>query len=239
MSTHTTRTTRGLPHALPPGETLLWQGSPTFRALALGAFHVKAWGIYVAIMLAWGVISALASHRSMQMAEAAGFWSLFLGVIALAMVLGFAYLTARTTIYTITDRRIVISYGAAIQKHVNLPFRAIQAAGLRTTADGSGDIVMTPEADRNLSYLLLWPHVRAGKRGRVEPVLRGIPDAARVARVLTDALDPSRTPNAIMGLEMPIAASTATMVTSGPARGESRQDSDTMGIALASRGHAA
>jgi hypothetical protein len=127
--------------------------------------------------------------------------------------------------YTITSKRIVIRYGAAIQKHVNLPFRAIQAVGLRTAPDGTGDIVMTPEADRNLSYLLLWPHVRAGKRGRVEPVLRGIPDAAGAARVLAAALDPSRAPAAIM----PIAAS--------PLRDRS-QDSDAMD-ALASRGHAA
>ncbi|SIQ17530.1 MULTISPECIES: photosynthetic complex putative assembly protein PuhB [Acidiphilium] len=225
MSTPDRREGRGLPHALPAGETLLWQGSPTFRALAVGAFHVKAWSIYVAIMLAWGIVSALISHHSLRVAEAAGFWSLFLGVLALAMVLGFAFLTARTTIYTITSKRIVIRYGAAIQKHVNLPFRAIQAVGLRTAPDGTGDIVMTPEADRNLSYLLLWPHVRAGKRGRVEPVLRGIPDAAGAARVLAAALDPSRAPAAIM----PIAAS--------PQRDRS-QDSDAMD-ALASGGHAA
>jgi hypothetical protein len=227
MSTTHTGATRGLPHALPQGETLLWQGSPTFRALAVGAFHVKAWGIYVAIMLAWGVVSSLIAQHSLRVAEAAGFWSLFLGLLALAMVLGFAFLTARTTIYTITDRRIVIAYGAAIRKHVNLPFRAIQAAGLRTTANGTGDIVMTPEADRNLSYLLLWPHVRAGKRGRVEPVLRGIPDAARVAHLLCDALDPSHQ------------TTTIAQITTNPVRGDIRQTAEAMDISLASRGHAA
>jgi len=226
MSAHEGGTPRGLPHALPAGETMLWQGAPTFRALALGAFHLRAWAIYVAIMLAWGVISALVSHHSLRVAEAAGFWSLFLGVLALGLVLGFAYLTARTTIYTITNKRVVISYGAAIRKHFNLPFRAILSADLRTASDGTGDIVMAPEADRNLSYILLWPHVRAGKRARVEPVLRGIPDAARVARLLAEALDPSRP------VIMPITAM-------APARGEVRQDNGPMDASLASRGHAA
>ncbi|MGC9268935.1 photosynthetic complex putative assembly protein PuhB [Acidiphilium sp.] len=219
---------RGLPHALPAGETQLWQGSPNFRALAVGAFHVRVWAAYVAVMLAWGVISAVISHHSLRVAEAAGFWSLLLGLTALGIVLAFAYLTARTTIYTITDRRIVICYGAAIRKHFNLPFTAIQAAGLRTAADGSGDIVLTPQTDRRLSYLLLWPHVRAGKRGRVEPVLRGIPDAARVARLLIDALDPARQASSIIP------------ITSGEAaRADIRQDVGVMDTDLASRGRAA
>ncbi|MDD2860300.1 MAG: photosynthetic complex putative assembly protein PuhB [Acidiphilium sp.] len=218
--------TRGLPHELPAGETLLWQGAPSFRALAFGAFHLRFWAIYVAIMLAWGIISALISHHSMQMAEAAGFWSLFLGVLALGLVLGFALLTARTTIYSITSKRVVISYGAAIRKHFNLPFRAILSADLRTAPDGTGDIVMAPEADRNLSYILFWPHVRAGRRARVEPVLRGIPEAGRVARLLAEALDPARPAT------LPIPALT-------PSRGDIRQDNGAMTPSLASRGHAA
>lgn len=181
---------RGLPHALPAGETLLWQGAPDFRALALGAFHLRLWAGYVAVMLAWGIYSAVAAHHSLRVAEAAGFWSLLLGLIALGLVLAFAWLTARTTVYTITSKRIVIGYGAAIRKHINLPFVRIHAAGLRTNGGNKGDIAITPEAETRLSYLLLWPHVRA-KSGRVEPVLRAIPDAARVARLLVAALDPT------------------------------------------------
>ena len=43
----------GLPERLPEGETLLWQGRPSWRQLALRAFHVREIAIYFALLLAW------------------------------------------------------------------------------------------------------------------------------------------------------------------------------------------
>jgi len=42
----------GLPAPLPQGETVLWQGSPDWRQLALHAFHVRKIAIYFGLMLA-------------------------------------------------------------------------------------------------------------------------------------------------------------------------------------------
>lgn len=221
---------RGLPHALPPGETLIWQGAPRFRQLAVGAFHVRFWAGYVAVMLVWGIASALVAHHSITTAEAAGFWSLLLGVVALGIVLLMAFLTARTTTYTITNKRVVIGYGAAIRKHLNLPYRAIQSANLRLGTDDTGDIAICPEAGTRLSYLLLWPHVRSTGRGGVEPVLRAVPEAASVARLLVAALDPAH------------AVSThavSTIVAVGAARDTARGTAGELAGSLASSGHAA
>jgi hypothetical protein len=42
----------GLPEKLPKGESILWQGSPDFKAVALRVFHMRALVIYFGILLA-------------------------------------------------------------------------------------------------------------------------------------------------------------------------------------------
>jgi hypothetical protein len=64
----------------------------------------------------------------------------------------------------------------------------IEAAGLSTSPDGSGDIALALRPDRKIAYLVLWPHARPWKLAKAEPALRGIADAAAVARVLGRAL---------------------------------------------------
>ena len=46
MSEHDFEPIRGLPGPLPEGETILWQGAPDWRVLAVQAFHVRAVAIY-------------------------------------------------------------------------------------------------------------------------------------------------------------------------------------------------
>ena len=53
----------GLPGLLPPGEQILWQGSPDGRALARSAFHVRIVAGYFAILSAWALASALRARK--------------------------------------------------------------------------------------------------------------------------------------------------------------------------------
>ena len=46
---------RGLPGLLPPGELILWQGSPAPLLLARSAFHVRAVAIYFALLTAMAI----------------------------------------------------------------------------------------------------------------------------------------------------------------------------------------
>ena len=179
---------RGLPHALPAGEALLWQGAPRFGRLLVSAFRIRLWLVYVGLLVAWGGISSAIADHSTAAGLAAATWCVALGAVPLLLLVAFAGLTARSTVYTITSRRVVIAHGAAIRKHLNLPFTAIDAAGLRRFADGTGDIPLTPRPDARLSYLLLWPHVRAGRGARAMPMLRAVPEAEAVAACLADAL---------------------------------------------------
>ena len=47
FSEHDTEPVLGLPAPLPPGETLLWQGSPRWWSLALDAYRVRALAFYL------------------------------------------------------------------------------------------------------------------------------------------------------------------------------------------------
>ena len=69
-------------------------------------------------------------------------------------------LSARTTVYTITSKRLVMRVGMALPVTINLPFNQIDGASLRLFANGSGDIPLKVTAKERVAYLLLWPHAR-------------------------------------------------------------------------------
>jgi len=178
----------GLPGPLPADENLLWQGSPTFWALAKYAFRVQIVGAYFGFLILLRVGAALVEGDPLKFSLGTGVTGLWLGAAALGMFCVLSSLIARSTTYTITSKRVVITYGMALPKSVNLPFSRLEAADLRVNAEGTGDIVLKLPEQVRLSYLLLWPHVHGGKNGRAEPVLRGIADPRDVARLLSEAI---------------------------------------------------
>jgi hypothetical protein len=94
----------------------------------------------------------------------------------------------RSTVYTITNKRVVMRIGAAIPKHINLPFAMIEAAALRFYPGGAGDIPLTLGGDARIGYVHLWPHARPWRFSKPEPMLRCVPNAAAVAETLAGAL---------------------------------------------------
>jgi Bacterial PH domain len=170
---------RGLPEALPEGEHILWQGSPDWKDLAKQAFHVRAIAVYFALLIGWALVSATMVGTAMTVVVAA---------LALALVSGLGWLSATTTIYTITNKRVVMRYGMVLQKCVNLPFTAIGSAGVAVRTGGHGDIPLELADKHALGYLQFWPHARAWHVNNPQPMLRSIPEAARVAALLGDAL---------------------------------------------------
>jgi hypothetical protein len=184
----------GLPERLPKDETLLWQGAPEWKALARYAFRVRIVGGYFALLVSWRVAATLLGGHGVMFSLGTGVNGTFMGLVAVAMFCAFSWLIARSTTYTITSKRVVITYGMALPKSVNLPFSRIEAADLRVNETGTGDIALKLPPKVRLSYLLLWPHVRAGKTGRAEPVLRGIADPQHAAEILATAIGQSLTP---------------------------------------------
>jgi hypothetical protein len=77
--------------------------------------------------------------------------------------------------------------GIVLTVSYNLPLRRIEGADLRDLARGHGDIALLLEPQTRIAWLQLWPHVRPWRVARAQPMLRAVPDAARVARLVADA----------------------------------------------------
>lgn len=184
IAEHDIEAVRGLPGVLPKGETLLWQGSPDWRRLARSALHTHLVAIYFGILLTWAVIDSLVPGG---VASPAGIvTTAVLGALAYGILNLLAWLIARSTVYSITSKRVVMRVGVALSKCVNLPFSAIADAHLAENADGTGDIALALNA-KSLGWLVMWPHIRPWRLARPEPTLRAIPDAAKIARLLAEA----------------------------------------------------
>jgi hypothetical protein len=177
---------RGLPGPLPKGEQMLWQGGPSWKHVAFRVLHVRKLVMYFAIL------SVIALVRSLMVETQQMWWSLFallfLGTIAIGMLSVFAYFVAKTTVYTITEKRVVLRVGVTISMSLNLPFAMVETADLRLFSDGSGDIPILLTGETRIGYITLWPHARPWKMKRVQPMMRSVPDAARVAQLLARAL---------------------------------------------------
>ena len=188
MSEHEFEPVRGLPADLPAGETMLWQGSPSWTRLACQAFHVRAVAGYLGLMLAWRAAGAIAAGVAPAKAVAASLSVAPLAAAAVGLLMLMAWLTARSTVYTITSRRVVMRFGAALTKAINLPFTIVESGALNAFADGSGDVALTLKAPNKLAFLQMWPHVRPWRVAAPQPTLRAVPQAAAVSRILAQAM---------------------------------------------------
>jgi hypothetical protein len=112
--------------------------------------------------------------------------ALWAGLVAL--LAGYCWLVGRTTVYTVTDRRLVMRVGVAVPISLNLPFTKIEHAGVRLFADGTADLPVTVKPGNRVAYLVLWPHAVPWRMARPQPMLRSVPDGARVAEILGGAL---------------------------------------------------
>jgi hypothetical protein len=108
--------------------------------------------------------------------------------IAIGLITLIAWLTARTTTYTITDQRIVMRIGIVLSVTFNLPFKSLDSVGIKRFANGAGDLVTTIGSLDRIAYAHLWPHVRPWKLAKPEPMLRSILNVASVANTLTQAM---------------------------------------------------
>ena len=182
---HEFEAAHGLPEPLPPGEHILWQGAPDFRSLARNAFHVRAIGAYFGVML--GLRAAYAGGQTGSVVDGlvAAAWLVPLVLAAMSMLYLMAWLTSRTSVYTITDQRVVMRVGIVLSLTFNLPLARIRAADARLKPGQPGDIALALEGNgTHIAYVHLWPHARPWRVTRTEPMLRSVPEAERVSQML-------------------------------------------------------
>ena len=178
----------GLPERPPQGELILWQGRPDAWALARDAFKICWFAAYFALIVLWRAGGAVADG-GLSLAIAMGLPYLALGLLCLGIIYGIAWVQARTTTYTLTTARVVLRIGVALPVTFNLPFAQVGSASLDLRRDGTGTIALDTTGETRISVLVAWPHLRPGHFSKTQPALRSIPDAARIARMLTDAAE--------------------------------------------------
>ncbi len=172
-------TAHGDPMGTPAAdEEVLWKGRPDLALLSRTAFHTRSVGLYFIALIA---ISVALGNGNAAIVLAV------LGVIGVSILYGLAWLSVRTTLYILTDTRLIMRIGMAIETRINVPLKHVTSANLKKRGKDHGDIALELGGERLLGYALLWPHVRPWRFNRPQPMLRAIPEAEKVASLLAEA----------------------------------------------------
>ena len=175
-----------LPADIPEGERVLWFGRPEWVCLARHAYRADLVAAYFGALAIW---NAVGESEAGSMAVAIGIGkSLVLGAVCLGLLGLLAWLSARTTLYVVTSRRIVMKVGIALPIFFNIPYSQIASAALRTFSDGTGEIPLALAPGRRIALLHLWPHARPFHIANPQPALRCIPGVGEVAVTLRQAM---------------------------------------------------
>jgi Bacterial PH domain len=185
---HEFEAAHGLPERLPVGERIIWQGSPDWATLAVKVMHLRTIAIYFAAMLLWRSTTVFSETSSLLAAVQSIVLPLPLALVALGLLATFAWLTSNTTVYTLTNQRVVMRVGIVLSVTFNLPYRMIESVNIRNFPNGTGDIALLLAASDKIAYGNLWPHARPWRLKRTEPMLRAVPHAAKVGEILANAI---------------------------------------------------
>lgn len=175
----------GLPEKLPQGEHILWQGAPSARSLALHVFHMRTLAFYFGAMLLVQALYLAGEPEGLVFKPL--LWSLGAAVLALGLLAAVAWFAARNTLYTLTNRRVVMRIGIVLTLTLNLPYKRLSAAAVRMYRDGTGDIVVDLAGEDRIGWAHLWPHARPWTLRKPQPSLRCLPDVQTVAGLLKNA----------------------------------------------------
>jgi Bacterial PH domain len=158
-------------------EKVLWKGRPALGLFARTAFHTRTLGLYFAGLT---VIALALGNRDGAIIAAV------MGVALIALLYLLAWASTRTTLYILTDSRLIMRIGMAIETRINLPLKQITAAHFRPRGDDHGDIALELAGERLLGAVLLWPHMRPWHFNRPQPMLRCVPEAAKLAQLIAE-----------------------------------------------------
>ncbi|RPF71766.1 photosynthetic complex putative assembly protein PuhB [Aurantiacibacter spongiae] len=179
----------GLDRPLPAGERILWQGAPSARALGPVVFRFRLVAVYLVLLVALATAMMRDGGWPMGPALALGLLAIPLGLIGLGILWLLGAMMARTACYTLTNRRVILHIGVALDRTISIPLSAITDASIRPRSKiGLGDIAFTVKDTGGLNYLNLWPHARAFHFMPPRPSLRSLPDAPAACEAIGEAL---------------------------------------------------
>ena len=110
-----------------------------------------------------------------------------MAVLALGALAFTAWLSARTTLYTLTSRRVVMRIGIVLTITLNLPLRQLRGADVLPRTGGAGDLTLALAGRERIGWLHLWPHARPWELRDPQPAMRCVPGVDAVSRKLLAA----------------------------------------------------
>ncbi len=179
---------KGLPEELPKDEHILWQGAPDPGRLAREALGLRWVAGYFVLLTLWR-IGVSTADAPLGVAVLHGVPFIVAGLVACAIIYGIAYVQAKSTVYTLTNKRVAMRIGAALTMTLNIPYTWIGTAKLELKKSGHGTLAFETIGETRLSYLMTWPHVRPWYMSRTQPALRCIPNAGDVAEIFAEAAE--------------------------------------------------
>ena len=176
----------GLPELLPKGEVILWQGRPNWLQLTIESLNL--WWIigYFGLLATWRFLTVI-DYMPLGTAISVIIPFLFIAAFAGLLLCIVGYVQAKATLYTITNKRVVMRIGAALTITLNLPFTKIDNAAVAKKRGGFGNIAFETSGSTKFSYFVLWPHARSWHLGKPQPTLRCIPEIEKVSSILGEA----------------------------------------------------
>ena len=104
---------RGLPERPPEGKVILWQGQPNWLRLTIDSLNLWWVLAYFIFLFAWRLIS-VSDLMPIDQALLVSFPFLALALIVALLLLLVGFIQAKATVYTITNKRIVMRIGACL-----------------------------------------------------------------------------------------------------------------------------
>jgi len=174
----------GLPSTLPAGERIVWQGSPDWKQLAVHAFHVRKIAVYFALMVGLQFSQLWAEGLSGKELLVPIVVSSSLAILALALLTTCAWFAGKSSLYTFTNKRVVMRIGIVLTLTFNLPYRRIAGASSKDYAKGCQDIALELYPEDRIGWAHLWPHQKAWHVKHPQPTLRCVPNGKEVSEML-------------------------------------------------------
>ena len=169
--------------AIPNGESILWKGRPSLWGFSWNLFGLKWITLYLGILSIVSVARFFASD--FYTAFYVDFLPFFLsGIFASIILIGLAATQTYSTVYIITENRVIIKTGAALSFLISMPFKKIKEVNLQKRGASIGTISFELLSEKRVPYISCWPSVRPWKFKRTQPAFSCIGSVDEVATIL-------------------------------------------------------
>jgi len=183
----------GLPEQLPKGEYILWQDAPNWKSLGVEAFQLRTLTIYFCLMLLLQLSYITGQSQGDDWSAKPLLITGFMVALTLGALWAWAYMSAKASMYTITNKRVVMRIGVVFSLTFNLPLKQIVGAhelhrtNGKNGTNGTSDLSLSIKKEDRIGWLHLWPHARPWALSQPEPTLRCIANGIRCAEILKAA----------------------------------------------------